>query len=227
MKKIILKILIATFVISALLGIGIITFEIWNETTLKILLTTITLFAFSIPTLCCILCYEKKKNKIMPSIGMALSGITYLYILLLIWEVLGVEIFDGINYEFITLGTILSASFGHMCLVEGIQEKTNLVKYMKIGTIIGSLFIDLMIVIQVLFDIETYTKLNMIVLILVVLGTIIIPLINKLNHVPAYTNNDKNNEDKYKELERLKQLLDNNILTQQEFELEKQKILNK
>jgi len=84
-----------------------------------------------------------------------------------------------------------------------------------------------MIVIQVLFDIETYAKLNIIVLILVVLGTIITPLINKLNHVPAHTNNDKNNEDKYKELERLKQLLDNNILTQQEFELEKQKILNK
>ena len=48
MKRTILKVLIVTFIVSAVLGIGIILLDIWNEVTAKILLSTVTIFSASI-----------------------------------------------------------------------------------------------------------------------------------------------------------------------------------
>lgn len=225
MKKTVLKLLIATFIISALLGIGIITFEIWSVTTLKILLTTTTLFISSIPLICCISLNEKKPKNVISLAGIIASTITCFYIVLLIWGILDVDILDLFSYRFISVGATISFSAGHLCLLEGINNQTKPVKYVKKATIICSLFIDLMIIIQVLFEVETITKLNIIIVILVVLGTIITPLISKVTNTKT-TENNQNQPDKYKQLEQLKQLLDNNTLTQQEFEQEKQKILN-
>lgn len=53
MKKVALKTLIITFIINAILGISIILLNLWNDITSKILLTTVTIFGFSIPCLIC------------------------------------------------------------------------------------------------------------------------------------------------------------------------------
>ena len=69
MKKVVLKTLIITFIINAILGISIIILNLWNDITSKILLTTVTIFGFSIPCLICSTNYEKAKNKLIPIIG--------------------------------------------------------------------------------------------------------------------------------------------------------------
>ena len=53
MKKIALRTLIVTFIIGALLGIGIIVFDLWNETTAKFFLSFVTIFGFNVPALAC------------------------------------------------------------------------------------------------------------------------------------------------------------------------------
>ena len=88
MKKTILKVLIATFIISAVLGIGIVLLDLWNEVTAKILLSTVTIFSASIPGLCCSISYEKSKNVVVPQIGMIVTTISCIYFLLLVWEII-------------------------------------------------------------------------------------------------------------------------------------------
>ena len=61
--------------------------------------------------------------------------------------------------------------------------------------------------------------------ILIVLGTVVTPLLNKLNNKSSLAKIE-NKEDKYKKLEQIKLLLDNNTITQEEYETEKTKILN-
>ena len=129
------------------------------------------------------------------------------------------------NWKFILSGCLLSSSFGHISLLLLIDSKEKVVNYFKNGTIILSSFIDILLMLMILFEIEIEWKLLAIIAILIVLGTIVTPLLNKLNNE---TNVSKTNliEDKYKKLEQIKLLLDSNAITQDEYEIEKNKILN-
>lgn len=60
MKNLLLEILVFTLVLSAFLGISGVVLDSWNETTVRILLTTIIVFVSSVLGLCCSTIYEKK-----------------------------------------------------------------------------------------------------------------------------------------------------------------------
>ena len=96
MKKIVFKTLIVTLVISAILGIGIVILDLWNDITGKVLLTTSTIFAFCIPGLCCSTIYEKVNKKYFSVIGMITSLLCCVLMLLLIWEIV-----DNISWKLI------------------------------------------------------------------------------------------------------------------------------
>lgn len=225
MKKIVLKTLIFTFVISAILGISIIFLDLWNEVTSKILLSTCIIFGFSIPGLSCSTSYEKAKDKTFSAIGIITCFISCIYLLLLVWGFLDFDFFDDLNWKFILSGILTSSSFGHICLLLLINSDEKIVNYFKNGTIIFSVIIDIMLLLQIFVEVEISWKLQSIIAILIVLGTIVTPLLNKLKNKPV-TIQSGLQEDKYKKLEQIKLLLDNNAITQEEYEIEKNKILN-
>lgn len=225
MKKIALKALIFTFIISAVLGISIIFLDLWNDITGKILLSTIIIFGFSIPGLSCSTNYEKAKDKIFSTIGILTCIISCIYLLLLTWEFLDFDSFDDLNWKFILSGILLSSSFGHISLLLSIDSKEKIVNYFKNGTIILSVIIDILLLLMIFLKIEIEWKLLAMIAILIVLGTIVSPLLKKLNNKTNVVKIDLM-EDKYKKLEQIKSLLDSNCITQEEYKIEKNKILN-
>lgn len=225
MKKIILKTLIFTFIISAVLGISIIFLDLWNDITEKILLSTVIIFGFSIPGLSCSTNYEKVKDKTFSIVGISTCFISCIYFLLLTWGFLEFDFFDELNWKLISSGILLSSSFGHISLLLLIDSKEKIVNYFKNGTTILSVIMDILLMSMIFLEVEIEWKLLAIIAILIVLGTIVSPLLNKLNNKANVAKTDLV-EDKYKKLEQIKSLLDSNAITQEEYEIEKNKILN-
>ena len=141
MKKIILKTLIITFIISALLGIGIVLLDLWNDVSVRILLTTVTIFCASIPGLCCSISYEKSKNNIVPLAGMVACTISCIYFILLIWELITFNLFSNLELDFMATFIVLPVSLGHISLLLLIDSDDNKVNGFKIGTIILSVIL--------------------------------------------------------------------------------------
>ena len=83
---------------------------------------------------------------------------------------------------------------------------------------------DLFLLIEIFVETEINWKLLSTLAILMVLGTIVTPLLDKLNSRNNSSNSHTN--DKYLKLEQLKKLLDDNAITQEEYETEKNKILD-
>ena len=223
MRKTILKVLITTFIISAVLGIGIVLLDLWNEVTTKILLTTVTIFCATIPGLVCSISYEKLKNKIVPLTGMIVCTISCIYFLLLIWELITFSLFSDIELDLMSTFIILPISLGHISLLLLIDSDDNKVNGFKIGTIILSVILDILVLVEIYANVVMNWKLLVILAILIALGTIVTPLMNKLSKPSVKQNNV---DDRYTRLEQLKALLDNNAITQEEYEVEKNKILN-
>lgn len=205
-------------------GISIILFDLWNNITGKILLTTITIFGFSIPGLSCSINYEKSKNKLPSTIGMITCFISGVYILSLIWGLYKYNLFDDLILKLMFSSILLSISFGHICLLLLINPREKVVKYFKNTTIGLSITMDLLILLEIFTEMETSGKLIIIIAILVALGTIVTPLLDKLSSKPNDYQNNNNN--KYEKLAQLKKLLDDNAITQEEYEKEKNSILN-
>lgn len=225
MKRIILKTLIITFVISAILGISIIFLDLWNEITGKILASTLIIFGFSIPGLSCSTYYDKRKEKTFSLIGMTTCFIGAIYLLLLAWGFLDYDILNDLSWRFVLSSILLSLSFGHMCLVLTIESNVKSVNYLKKGTLILSSLMDILLLLIIFIEVELSWKLLSAIAILIVLGTIVTPLLNKLNNKSNDVESDLK-EDKYTRLEQLKSLLDNNAITKDEYEIEKHKLLN-
>ncbi len=225
MKKTALKILIITFIISAILGISIILLNLWNDVSVKILLTTISIFGFSIPGLACSLNYEKSKDKLIPTLGIITCFVSCIYFLLVIWGIFNYKLLGEFLFEFMVNCILFSASFGHICLLLLINSSDKKVNYFKYGTISLSICMDLLILIEIYTEIELYWKIQMVIAILIVLGTIVTPLLNKLNS-KTEQKVESVNDNKYLKLDQLKKLLDDKAITQEEYENEKNKILN-
>ena len=225
MKKNVLKILIATLIISAILGISIIVLDLWNEMSVKVLATTAIIFGFSIPGLCCSTIYEKEDVKPFSIAGMTICVIGCLYILLLLWGILPTNgFFDVFTWKVILSSIILSSSFGHLSLLLSITSNEKIVQYFKNSTIVLSIIIDILLLIMIIFEVEINWQLITVLAILIVLGTIVTPIMNKLNK--GNSSKPSNNNDKYEQLEKLKKLLDSNAITEEEYKTEKDKILN-
>lgn len=225
MKKIVLKTLIATFIVSAILGILIIFLDLWNDITGKILLSTVIIFSFSIPGLSCTANYEKVNDKTFSIVGISTCFISCIYLLSLVWGFLNFDFFDDLNWKFILSCILMSSSFGHICLLLSINSDDKTVNYFKNGIITLSIIMDVLLLLQIFTEMKLSWKFLSIIEILIVLGTIVTPLLNKLNNKSTLVRFDLK-EDKYKKLEQIKLLLDTNAITQEEYEIEKNKILN-
>ena len=118
---------------------------------------------------------------------------------------------------------ILPISLGHISLLLLIDSDDSKVNAFKISTIILSVILDILILVEIYANIVMNWKLIVILGILIALGTIVTPLMNKLSKPSIKQNNV---DDKYKKIEQLEALLDSKAITEYEYEVEKNKILN-
>ncbi len=156
---------------------------------------------------------------------MTICFVSCIYFLLLIWEIFNFDFLDNLLWKFVLTYILLSISFGHMCLLLLINSTEKIVKIFRNSTITLPTIMDLFILIEIFVETEINWKLLSILAILMVLGTIVTPLLDKLNS-RTNSSNSHTNDDKYLKLEQLKKLLDDNAITQEEYETEKNKILN-
>ena len=220
MKKIVLKLLIITFIISAFLGISIIILDLWNDITSKILMSTLTIFGFSIPGLICSATYEKLNYKKLSMIGIITCFISCIYCLLLEWEIIPFIDEWELSLKIILTALLFSASFGYTCLLLLMKSNKKVVNYFRNGTICLLGILDILLLLMIYFEIKISWKIIAILGILIVLGTIITPLINKLSVEKI------NHYNKYDQLAQIKKLLDDDAITKEEYEEEKKKILS-
>lgn len=156
---------------------------------------------------------------------MTICFVSCIYFLLLIWEIFNFDFLDNLLWKFVLTCILLSISFGHICLLLLINSTEKIVKIFRNSTITLSIIMDLFLLIEIFVETELNWKLLSILAILMVLGTIVTPLLDKLNS-RTNSSNSHTNDDKYLKLEQLKKLLDDNAITQEEYETEKNKILN-
>ena len=173
MKKTLFKILLSILTISAV--VCIITLIIGAENTLSsnIMGTTLILFGFSILGLFCNLTYDK--YKMLSQVGILVCLISCIYCLLNEWNVIP---YFNIDVDLSLL--IMSVAFAHTCLLLGMESSDVKVKYIKLATILLSLINYVFMLIETFFNLYLNYRVYIILFMLSILGTIAIPVINKI-----------------------------------------------
>ena len=173
------KFILRNIISYIILGIVIIILDMWNDVTAKILLTTVTIFGFSIPTLCCSNLYEKKSNHWFAILGMIICILSGIYVLSLIWELINPDFGEALKG--ILTAIVISTSLGHLSLMMLVSNSDSTVNGVKNATIIVSVLLDCMIILSLWVEDNMFSwQFYAIVGILVALGTIVTPILNKV-----------------------------------------------
>lgn len=183
MKKNMLKILIGSLCLSAIVGIVIILLGSFGEIESKILGTTLLVFGYSIPGLCSSTIYEKEKLHYFSIIGIMIALISCLYVICLVWNIFDFNIFDSAQWKILWTLNILCWSSGHISLILLINDKNKMVLTFRLLTVIMSIIIDIMILIptwELYNPSDFYYRLLLVIGILITLGTIGTPILNKI-----------------------------------------------
>ncbi len=228
MKKILLTILAGALSVGALLGIIIILFGLWNELTGKVLATTAVIFGFSISGLCCSLLYDKGKLRIFSLISMIICLCFCLYYLTIVWGLFDITFNSLVDFHLkvVLSSIVICPSLAHISLLLLINSEEDIVAQFKYATIFASVVMDIILLVRIVYYFEVIWQLVAILGILIALGTIVTPIMYKIH---KYTDKPKKEvpvDDKYQKLEQLKHLYDTNVLSEEEYNAEKAKILN-
>lgn len=188
MKKIFLKTLIGSLILSAILAILVILFGFDSDWGLKTLFTTLIVFPFSITGLCCSSISENEKVKWFSYVGIATNIIGCLMYIGLIWEILDICIIfceesTELTWNLLSTFSTLSISFAHISTLLAINSTNKTVNISKKTTVIISVILDLLLLDGIWLNLIEYNeftgKLVIILIILMVLGTVISPLLHK------------------------------------------------
>ena len=274
MRKVFLSTLIYALVLGAIFGIVVILLGVWNDLTLKVLLVTGTIFGYSIPGLLCSSLYDKKDYQTVASVGMVTCFISCIYLVINIitdFRFFGND--EELVVKSILILTLLAWSIGHISGLLMSKTGNKTILNVRDLTIVLSIMIDVLWIFRLLIENDDHMKIDAILAILISLGTIVVPIANKIvskntlnvsseenevevkeenneeakpvvqtqvveqpqeiirntepdnNILGEINNSNTNKEDKYDKIEKLKKLLDSNAITQEEYDLEKKKIL--
>lgn len=181
-KKIFLIILITSLSISALIGIFIFLMGKFEQTEVKLLLSTLAVGGYSLTSLCCSILYEKRKFIHLAFYGMLISIIGFIYTLSIIWKLIN---YDSLELKILVIFIILSSSIAHACLLLLIKPNKITIKKILFMTIVFIFIVALILIIMILTNFELYEEFSFRLLgvfaILDVLGTIITPILKKLS----------------------------------------------
>lgn len=175
-KKLFLKILIASLSLSALIGIIIFLFGKFGDTEGKIVLTTLSFGASSLAGLCCSSIYPNDKLKSFSILGIATSVAFLIFSIIAIWGHI-----NNIVVKYYADTSALTFTFAHISLLLLIKNTSPIVKNVLKATVffISIVSIMLMTMWHNKIDNEFYYRLLGVFAILDTLGTIILPILNK------------------------------------------------
>lgn len=137
----------------------------------------ITIIVLSIAIILCSKMNKQKKYKFFSNIGIIINIYTAIWIILITWDIIEINIFNAdkpLNsfQEFFTL-IILSLSSANISFILNINTKKNLV---KIGTIISSVILDILLLIcfwGIITTYDLYVKILGLIIIITMTGTIL------------------------------------------------------
>lgn len=183
-KKIFLYTIIYTLVVSAFYGIYTILTRSYGEDEAKVLLTTLTLIGYSLTGLCSSILHQRRKLIPFAVIGMLVSLIGFLFTSAVIWEY--IDINNNVTWKIILIFIIISGGMAHSSLLFLADYKKLWVRTILICTIIAISIVAQLLTFAVLFNgiiILAFAEWIGVFTILIVLGTILIPIINKAQKI--------------------------------------------
>lgn len=183
MKKTMLNLLIGSLCVSAFLGIVIILTGGVGELSARILATTSTIFSFSISGLCCSAIYDKEEYQSFSILGMFTCLLGALLLIAIIWGFFNLLHSGEFLWRLLGTTILLSTSFAHISLMLLIKNKNETVVGAKNLTIMLSVVLDFMILVLIwglITGSDFYARLLAVVTILITLGTVVTPILNKV-----------------------------------------------
>lgn len=222
MKKAPFMTMLIALVISAIIGISIVAVDSWNATTAKLLLSSLTVFGFCIPGLLCILLYERNQARIFSSVGIITCLLSCLFCLSFIWFIT-LDTFSKILVQLLSTSILCSEYFGFVSLILLMKADKLLIKGLKGLTIILATLLNILYLIGIYVE-EVDFRIIFILIILILLCTLLIPILNRMMKQSSHSID--NSTEKFQQLEQLKKLYDDNVLTEEEYNNEKAKILS-
>lgn len=179
-SRIFLISMIVFFIASGIVGASFLLFGSFGEVQLRILLTTLTLFTFSLLGLASSRMLKFKDfRRTMGVIGLIMVSIASLLILPMIW---GIISFEEIIGKIIIISSIIAVSMAHISLIIG-KNKTRIINIAFHTTLILIAIVALMLIYFVItnYNVETgFWKVLGFFVILDIVGSIVTPLMRKL-----------------------------------------------
>ncbi len=182
LKRLFLYSLIGSVAISALIGIVVLLVGSFDEISVRVLMTTLTVTATSILGLACGAYYETGRNGLLPTIGITVTIIAAVMTLLIVWDIADdSELF----VKCAVTAMLLAVSFSHVSLLSLARldsrfEWTNLAARIVIGALVG------LILFLVWIDPEgsgdTLARTMGVLSILTATLTVVTPVLHKLSH---------------------------------------------
>ncbi|MBN2731112.1 MAG: hypothetical protein JXR26_01665 [Balneolaceae bacterium] len=178
LKNYFLWTLISALSAGALLGIFIFLFGEFGDLEIRLLVTTLAIGGFSLTGLCCSTIYKYDKLKTFAALGMATSVFGFIINLTGIWELWDTDS----TVRFMATFIILSISFAHISLLLLLSPAKRLIQNIQKATITTIGIVGAMLVVAVFNEFENsefYFRILGVFAILDVLGTILMPILNK------------------------------------------------
>ena len=113
-RRIFLYTLIASVVLSAVIGIGVVLFGDFGQTEIRVLMTTLTVTMTSILGLACGAYFETGRSRMLPTAGIIFSLAAAVMSFLIIWDVLDDS--ETFIKSFVSV-TVLAAACSHLSLL--------------------------------------------------------------------------------------------------------------
>lgn len=171
--------LIAALSAGALLGILIFLFGEFGDIEIRLLVTTLAIGGFSLTGLCCSTIYKHDELKTFSVLGMTTSVLGFIINLAGIWELWDADS----TVRFMAAFIILSVAFAHTSLLLLLTPATELIKNIQKATIAAIGIVAAMLIGTVFNEFENselYFRILGVFAILDVLGTILLPILNKI-----------------------------------------------
>ena len=187
-KRFMLVVLAAAFCIAALGGIYAFVFGNFSDIQIRIMITSLSLTVFSLTGLSCAVWIEKKRLLPLAYSGITVSGLTWLIIFRLTWEM---HENSGHWVETLTklggMGVVLSLALAYSSLLLTMRKSAGVVANI-INFTLGCLsVVAIMLLGLIWFEWQVQSQFWRVLgvfAILTVLGTVLAPLVRKLQAVP-------------------------------------------
>ena len=187
-KRYIIMVLVATLCVAAIGGIYAFIFGSFSDIQVRIMITSLSLAVFSLTGLSCAVWIEKKRLLPLAYSGITISGLTWLIILRLTWDMHEnsghwVETLNKLG----GMGAVLSLALAYSSLLLTLRKSAGVVEYI-INFTLGCLsVVTIMLLGLIWFEWQVHSQFWRVLgvfAILTVLGTVLTPLVRRLQAVP-------------------------------------------